>query len=94
MIFQHTIQHQDPKEFDKLCGKFLNEHEKDIISVDYNTIIQQGGFSDIKVPGSLIVQRQIQFISFFFAFFRYTVEQPAKLHEGNGKPESLGIIKN
>jgi hypothetical protein len=76
MIFQHTIQHQEPKEFDKLCGKFLNEQGDSIISVDYCSNAVPVQATPVNIPGFQQQQMQMQFITFFFAFFRYTVAKP------------------
>lgn len=76
MIFHHTISHDNAKEFDKLCSKFHNDQDGNIIGVEYSTCVFPLQAQQINLPGVKLPQMQMNFATFFFAFFTYKVEQP------------------
>lgn len=85
MILHKTIQHQEPDKFDKLCGKFMNEQGDKIISVDYGFNMIPVQAQPVNIPGFQQQQLQMQFVSFYCAFFRYTGEAESTPETSNGK---------
>lgn len=78
MKFIHTISAQDPSEFNKKVSAFLNQNPTAVMN--YNTTVIPMQAQPVKGLELLqgAPQMQVNFITFFFAFAVYEVEEPAK----------------
>jgi hypothetical protein len=78
MKFLHTISAQDSKELDKKVSTFLNANPSAAVSYSSNVIpIQAQPVKGLELLQGA-PQMQMNFLTFFFAFAVYEVEEPAK----------------